>query len=279
MSLLSYFEALEASPIGVFVKDKAATFACIEAVHLMALALLGASVLSADLRLLNVVLREAVAQAAAKRPVAAIERDAHAALLKAGFERIDYVAVRRAEWAGSDFDARFSATWRQYRYQVWNDPTPNPLMADTVWHVATPLAIDAMRRAAAHLIGEHDFSSFCRRPKVADDQVEPSMTRIVLDATWTLAEDAPLLRFEVRGSAFCHQQVRSMVGTLVAVGVGRLAAERIPEILAARDRAAAGQVAPPQGLNLWAVGYEGARWDAEPVPAETMRMDTTDALS
>jgi uncharacterized protein DUF6644 len=58
MSLLSYFEALEASPIGVFVKDKAATFACIEAVHLMALALLGASVLSADLRLLNVVLRD-----------------------------------------------------------------------------------------------------------------------------------------------------------------------------------------------------------------------------
>jgi tRNA pseudouridine38-40 synthase len=71
-----------------------------------------------------------------------------------------------------------------------------------------------------------------------------------------------LLRFEVRGSAFCHQQVRSMVGTLVDVGLGRIAADRVADIIAARDRNAAGQVARPEGLVLWAVGYDGTRWDS-----------------
>lgn len=172
------------------------------------------------------------------------------------------LAVRRGEWTDPDFDARFSATWRQYRYHVWNDPAPNPLIADTAWHVASPLDLAGMRRAAGDLIGEHDFSSFCRRPKVDDDQPEPSMTRILHAAAWTAVDDTALLRFEVRGSAFCHQQVRSMVGTLVDVGLGRLAPDRIPDILTSRDRASAGQVAPPEGLALWAVGYDGDRWDA-----------------
>lgn len=172
------------------------------------------------------------------------------------------LAIRRGEWADPDFDARFSATWRQYRYHVWNDPAPNPLLADTAWHVASALDLAAMRRATRDLIGEHDFSSFCRRPKLGDDRAGPSMTRILYAATWTVVDDAPLLRFEVRGSAFCHQQVRAMVGTLVDVGLGRLAPDAIPDILTARDRAAAGQVAPPEGLALWAVGYDGERWDA-----------------
>jgi tRNA pseudouridine38-40 synthase len=171
------------------------------------------------------------------------------------------IAVRSAEWAAPDFDARFSATWRQYRYHVWNDAAPNPLSAGMVWHVARPLEVDVMHRAAADLVGEHDFSSFCRRPKVADGHPEPSMTRIIHEATWTVVDDSPLVRFEVRASAFCHQQVRSMVGTLVDIGLGRLPADAVPSILELRDRAAAGQVAPPEGLVLWAVGYDGRRWD------------------
>jgi tRNA pseudouridine38-40 synthase len=171
------------------------------------------------------------------------------------------IAVRSAEWTAAGFDARFSATWRQYRYHVWNDPAPNPLIVDTAWHVAPPLDLASMRVAAGDLLGEHDFSSFCRRPKVADDQPAPSLRRIVHDVDWTRVDDSPLLRFEVRASAFCHQQVRSMVGTTVDVGLGRLAADAIPGILAAKDRAAAGQVAPPRGLVLWAVGYDGERWD------------------
>lgn len=172
------------------------------------------------------------------------------------------VSVRSAEWVDAGFDARFSATWRQYRYHVWNDPAPNPLLADVVWHVARPLDLDAMGRAAAHLVGEHDFSSFCRRPKPADPDADPSMTRILFEAGWERLDDSPLLRFEVRGSAFCHQQVRSMVGTTVDIGLGRMDADSIPAVLELRDRAAAGRVAPPEGLVLWAVGYDGHRWDA-----------------
>ena len=171
------------------------------------------------------------------------------------------IAVRAAEWTAPEFDARFSATWRRYRYHVWNDPAPNPLLAATVWHVARPLDLDAMEHGARDLLGEHDFSSFCRRPKVPAGEPEPSMTRILFEAAWTRADDSPLLRFEVRGSAFCHQQVRSMVGTLIDIGLGRLPSDGIPAILDLRDRVAAGQVAPPEGLVLWAVGYDGARWD------------------
>lgn len=171
------------------------------------------------------------------------------------------IAVRAAEWVEDDFDARFSATWRQYRYHVWNDPAPNPLTAATVWHVVRPLDLPAMQRAATDLVGEHDFTSFCRIPKVPAGEPEPSMVRILFEATWERVDESPLLRFQVRGSAFCHQQVRSMVGTMVDVGLGRLADDCIPAVLEMHDRAAAGQVAPPEGLTLWAVGYDGTRWD------------------
>ena len=167
------------------------------------------------------------------------------------------IAVRAAEWAESpEFNARFSATSRSYRYHVWNDPAPNPLAADTVWHVPKPLAVEAMRAGAASLVGEHDFGAFCRRP---DGDV--SLVRILYE--FDVRTDAsPMVVFHVRGSAFCHQQVRSMVGTLVDVGLGRIAADSIDAIIASGDRQRAGQVAPPSGLVLWEVGYDGTRWDA-----------------
>jgi tRNA pseudouridine38-40 synthase len=173
------------------------------------------------------------------------------------------IAARSAEWAPSDFDARFSATWRQYRYHVWNDPAPNPLLAATSWHVPRPLGLDAMRAAGAEFVGEHDFTSFCRKPKIDGEHPLPSMVRIVHQADWSRLDGTPMLRFEVRASAFCHQMVRSIVGTSVDVGLGRLAPTSIPTILAALDRSTAGRVAPPEGLVLWEVGYDGERWDAE----------------
>ncbi|PIE31220.1 MAG: tRNA pseudouridine(38-40) synthase TruA [Ilumatobacter coccineus] len=172
------------------------------------------------------------------------------------------ISVRSISWADPDFDARFSATSRTYRYQVWNEIAPHPLLADQVWHITAPLNLEVMNRAAQDLIGEHDFTSFCRRPKVDDDHPLPSMVRIMYRASWTRIDDSPLVRFEISGSAFCHQQVRSCVGTLVDIGRGRLAPDSILTILAAHDRAAAGPVAPPTGLILWNVGYDGVRWDA-----------------
>ena len=166
------------------------------------------------------------------------------------------ISVRAAEWADDDFDARFSATWRHYRYDVWNAEAPNPLLAGRAWFVPQPLALWAMQAACDPLIGEHDFASFCRRPKTPEGE----RSRRWCGGCWrragrTLDDDPHHLRFEIRANAFCHQMVRSIVGTLVDVGMGKASPGDVRGILVARDREAAGQVAPPYGLVLWEVGY------------------------
>jgi tRNA pseudouridine38-40 synthase len=173
------------------------------------------------------------------------------------------IVVRSAEWVPLDFDARFSARSRVYRYTVLNRPVPDPFLRATSWWVAAPLDLRAMRLGCDPLIGEHDFSSFCRRPKdrtigvIGGEPVEPveaSLVRRVFDARWDDLGEG-LLRFQIEATAFCHQMVRSIVGTLVEVGSGRRRAGEVSAILRARDRAAAGQVAPPEGLCLWEVRY------------------------
>ena len=152
---------------------------------------------------------------------------------------------------GPEFDARFSAHWRHYRYTVLNRRIPDPFLAATAWWVGTPHDINAMRLACDPILGGHDFSSFCRRPKTT---AEFSMTRRVLLAEWhDLGDD--LLRFDIRANAFCQQMVRSLVGTMVDMGRGHLRAGDMTAILASGDRSRAGMVAPPEGLCLWEVGY------------------------
>jgi tRNA pseudouridine38-40 synthase len=169
------------------------------------------------------------------------------------------IVVRDVAWTeDAGFDARFSAVWRQYRYHVLNSPAPNPFTAERAWHVAQPLALWAMAAGCDALIGEHDFSAFCRRPKAPADQPPPSMTRHVLSAGWSPVGDDErpgLLRFEIRANAFCHQMVRSIVGVLVRVGLGQITPGDVRAILVGRDRSAASQIAPPHGLCLWEVGY------------------------
>lgn len=172
------------------------------------------------------------------------------------------VVVRSAELVDADFSARFSATGRRYHYRVLNRAVPDPLSARTTWWVSTPLDRVAMDAACPHFVGEHDFSSFCRRPKPGPGPdgvtAEPSLVRRVTRARWRdLGDD--VLRFEIEGSAFCHQMVRSIVGFVVAVGAGKRSADEVPTVLAARDRAAAAQPAPPHGLNLWQVDYSPRR--------------------
>ena len=158
------------------------------------------------------------------------------------------VTVNRLCRAGEGWSARFSAEWRAYRYHVRTDPVGDPLGRRLVWHLGVPLDIEAMNRAAAFLVGTHDFSSFCR---AAEGR---SSVREVREAQWR-SEKAGHLTFEVLASSFCQQMVRSMVGWCVEVGRGRREASETPGVLAARNRQAAGQVAPPQGLILWEVGY------------------------
>ena len=181
------------------------------------------------------------------------------------------IAVRTAAWTDADFDARFSATWRQYRYHVWNDPAPNPLLARTSWHVAQPLDLVLMQAGVSPLIGEHDFASFCRKPKVPEGQPPASLVRILHEITWERVDGSPLLRMHIRASAFCHQMVRSICGILVDVGLRKLTPADVNAALRAKDRAAAGQIAPPQGLVLWEVGYDGERWDHRHEAADPAR--------
>jgi tRNA pseudouridine38-40 synthase len=164
------------------------------------------------------------------------------------------IVVRSAETAPPDFDARFSAQWRCYRYTVLNRDVPDPFLAATTWHVAAPLDRAALHLASDPLIGEHDFASFCRRPKVDAEADAPTLVRRVTSVRWDDLGEG-LLRFEIVANAFCHQMVRSIVGTLVEVGAGKRSAGTILATLRARDRSRAGQLAPPHGLCLWAVGY------------------------
>ena len=163
------------------------------------------------------------------------------------------VVIREATVVEPTFDARFSARWRRYRYTVVNRALPEISMRRTAWHVAEPLSLAAMRQGAIPVVGLHDFSSFCRRPK-RDDGVEVPLVRNVLAADWDEI-DRGILRFEITASAFCHQMVRSIVGTLVDVGRGHLTAGSIAAIIASRDRQRAGQLAPAHGLSLHEVGY------------------------
>jgi tRNA pseudouridine38-40 synthase len=166
------------------------------------------------------------------------------------------VAVRDAAEVAADFDARWSATGRRYRYLVLNRPDPDPFLARTAWHVERPLDRYAMALACDPLIGEHDFAAFCRRPKRSTGQADASLVRRVAEAGWSDDGDG-VLRFEIEAGAFCHQMVRSVVGTLVEVGAGRRKAGEMAGIIRAGDRAGAGDLAPPHGLTLVAVRYDG----------------------
>ena len=165
------------------------------------------------------------------------------------------IVVREAAVAAEAFDARRSARSRRYRYTVLNRPVADPFLASTAWHVEAPLDLAAMRLACDPLLGEHDFSAFCRAPKSRPGGPVPSLVRRVLDARWLDLGDGRL-RLDLEASSFCHQMVRSVVGTLVEMGAGRKRAGHMRGILESRDRARAGQLAPAHGLCLWAVVYD-----------------------
>tara|TARA_Y100000766_G_scaffold285172_1_gene306823 strand:- start:3313 stop:3807 length:495 start_codon:yes stop_codon:yes gene_type:complete len=151
-----------------------------------------------------------------------------------------------------DFNARFSATERMYHYTILNAPQADPLRADLEWHIPEPLNLDAMNQAGSLFLGEHDFTSFCRRPK---GQPESSMIRRIRSAKW-VPDTHERIHFEISANAFCHQMVRSLTGFCVAVGSGKCDAQTFEAVLKAKDRAAAPPIAPPHGLVLKQVTYE-----------------------
>jgi len=147
--------------------------------------------------------------------------------------------VRRAT---EGFDARFSATARDYRYRIGTGAWPDPFEARFVWHRPGGLAVARMREAARPLLDEHDFASFCRRP-----QSGGTVRRL---ERLSIARAGDRVEITARANAFLHQMVRTIVGTLVRVGEGKLDPASVAEILAARDRGRASQLAPAHGLTL-----------------------------
>jgi tRNA pseudouridine38-40 synthase len=158
------------------------------------------------------------------------------------------VAVLRAEPVGDDFNARFSAVSRAYRYTILNRAAPPTLETGKVWHVIVPLDVAAMRAGAALLLGRHDFSSF----RAAECQAKSPIR--TLDR-FDVLQEGDHIRFLAEARSFLHHQVRNMVGTLSLVGRGRWQPDDVARTLAARDRTQAGPTAPPEGLVLTRVGY------------------------
>lgn len=158
------------------------------------------------------------------------------------------VAVRHARRAPEGFDARFSASAREYRYRIDTGEVADPFTARFVWHRPGRLRVAQMRGAAAVLVGEHDFASFCRHPGPGRATVR-DLERL----TVTSAGDRVELGF--RANAFLHQMVRAITGTLVLVGDRKLDPDDVARLLAKRDRTGTGNLAPAHGLTLERVIY------------------------
>ena len=158
------------------------------------------------------------------------------------------IGVIAAEPAPERFHARLNARSKTYRYRIWNSAIPNVLERSYLYVLPEPLDVAAMERAAADLVGTHDFRSFCGLKRF-----KKSTVRTITDIAIT--QDGAEVRLEFTGNGFLMRMVRILAGTLVEVGLGQREADSMPAVLAAQDRAAAGPALPAQGLALVRVEY------------------------
>lgn len=162
--------------------------------------------------------------------------------------RPDPIAVLHAEEIAGDFEARFSAIKRHYLYRIINRRPDLALDAGQAWRVPQPLDAAAMDVAAKRLLGKHDFTTF----RATECQAKsPIKTLDQLD----VVREGDHIHIKTSARSFLHNQVRSMVGSLVWVGNGRWSANDLQASLDAKDRTACGPVAPPDGLYLMQVDY------------------------
>jgi tRNA pseudouridine38-40 synthase len=162
--------------------------------------------------------------------------------------RPEPISVLAVEKVADDWHARFSCTGRRYLYRILNRRAPPALDRGRVWHVATPLDAEAMAKGAAMLVGRHDFTTF-RSAHCQSDSPVKTLDRL------EVGRDGDEIRIEAAARSFLHHQVRSMVGCLALVGRGQWTPEDIGKALEARDRAALGFNAPPDGLYFVAALY------------------------
>jgi tRNA pseudouridine38-40 synthase len=160
----------------------------------------------------------------------------------------DDIALTAVSVAAPSFHPRFDARRRAYEYHVYNRPVRNPLQRRYSWHVHRPLDLQAMNAAAAAICGTHDFATFGQAPQ------GENTVRHVFHAAWR--DQGHCLVFDIEGNAFLYRMVRSIVGTLRAVGHGERTVEDFVTSLQAADRSLAATTAPPHGLFLASVTYD-----------------------
>ena len=183
----------------------------------------------------------------ASRPLRSLERSMNALV-------DDAISVAHAQERDLGFSARFDAQWREYHYHICTDSARPALIMPLVWHLGgTELDLAAMNEGAAHLIGEHDFKSFCMAASAVGKPTHRNVMELEVYPEAIMG--SPVITVRVVGNAFLHSMVRTIVGTLVEVGRGKREPAWVADVLAACDRKAAGQNAPASGLVFWHVEY------------------------
>lgn len=195
-------------------------------------------------------------------PAAEWRMDGRKLVLAANAHLPEDIRVVDARKRSPDFHARFDAVGKQYRYTVWNSPAADPLGLRYQWHLPRPLDIVAMRRAAASLVGRHDFLAFSATPGYARLHTVRNLTRC------DVRRSGPAITVVIEADGFLYKMCRGIVGTLVQVGHGRFPAEAILPMLESRDRRLAGMTAPALGLVLWKVYYRKPGEQRRPHPAD-----------
>lgn len=186
----------------------------------------------------------------------------HSALAPAEFQRAlnallpPAIRIVAAEEVGPDFNARWSALGKTYRYRLYRGKVVPPFLWRYVLHYPFPLEEDRMREAAAHFVGLHDFSSFAASTGSEDDDRERTREREIFSAELVRTPDQEELVFTVSGRSFLRYMVRKMVGTLLDVGRGRLTPDDILRLYELKDRSKSGPTAPPQGLVMVEVRHK-----------------------
>lgn len=172
------------------------------------------------------------------------------------------VRVTGCEAVPATFHARFDAEAKTYEYLIYNETFPSPLYRRYAYFVPVPLDVEAMNRAAAVLIGRHDFAAF------ADVNGPPRRSTVRHVMGCRVQRDGPLVRVAIEASGFLYHMARIIVGTLIVVGKGERPSTWVAQVLAGRDRRQAGPTAPPHGLVLRSVRYPfSPRQGAPPSPA------------
>ena len=162
---------------------------------------------------------------------------------------LDDVRVTGVRMAKKDFHARFSATGKEYRYQIDAGAVADPFLRRYAWHHPRPLDVPAMRRAAKLIIGRHDFSALSANPMREIDSPVRTVTKL------TITRRGSVVTIAVRADGFLYKMVRSIVGALVKVGEGRMTVAELRAVMAGKKRTALVETAPAKGLFLWRVFY------------------------